>query len=110
VVPPPGWLAGHPHTELCDRHGILLVADEVQSGVGRTGKMWACDHFGVEPDILLTAKGWAAHADRRLRREGSVTTWKKGAHASTSAAPGLRGLGYGDLDHGRAAGLMENAR
>ena len=43
--------------ELCDRHGILLVADEVQSGVGRTGKMWACDHLGVEPDILLSAKG-----------------------------------------------------
>ena len=43
--------------ELCDRHGILLIADEVQSGAGRTGKMWAIQHWDVEPDILLTAKG-----------------------------------------------------
>ena len=43
--------------ELCDRHGILLIADEVQSGAGRTGKMWAVQHWDVEPDILLTAKG-----------------------------------------------------
>src|SRR5262245_38772557 len=42
--------------ELCDRHGILLIADEVQSGAGRTGKMWAIQHWDVEPDILLTAK------------------------------------------------------
>ncbi len=55
VVPPPGWLRDL--RAICDRYGILLVADEVQSGVGRTGKMWACDHEGVEPDILLTAKG-----------------------------------------------------
>ena len=55
VVPPAGWLRDL--RDLCDRHGILLVADEVQSGVGRTGKMWACEHEGVEPDILLTAKG-----------------------------------------------------
>ena len=55
VVPPPGWLRDL--RAICDQYGILLVADEVQSGVGRTGKMWACDHEGVEPDILLTAKG-----------------------------------------------------
>ena len=46
--------------ELCDRHGILLIADEVQSGAGRTGKMWAIQHWDVEPDILLTAKGIAS--------------------------------------------------
>ena len=45
----------------CDEHGMLLIADEVQSGVARTGKMWAIDHFeGVEPDILITAKGLAS--------------------------------------------------
>ena len=58
--------------ELCDRHGILLIADEVQSGAGRTGKMWAIQHWDVEPDILLTAKGIALrHAgggDGRPRR------------------------------------------
>src|SRR2546429_7729391 len=55
VVPPPGYLQAL--RELCDRHGILLVCDEVQCGVGRTGKMWACEHEGVEPDVLLAAKG-----------------------------------------------------
>ncbi len=56
--------------ELCDRHGILLIADEVQSGAGRTGKMWAIQHWDVEPDILLTAKGIASgHAGRRDDRE-----------------------------------------
>ena len=52
MLPPPGWLTAV--RELCDKHGILMVADEVQCGVGRTGKMWACDHEGVEPDILVT--------------------------------------------------------
>src|SRR5260370_35923591 len=55
VVPPPGYLKAL--RELCDRHGIVLVCDEVQCGVGRTGKMWACEHEGIEPDILLSAKG-----------------------------------------------------
>ena len=53
--------------ELCDRHGILLIADEVQSGAGRTGKMWAIQHWDVEPDILLTAKGIALRACRSAR-------------------------------------------
>ena len=46
--------------KICDRHGILLVADEVQSGVGRTGKWWAVEHTGVEPDIVCIAKGIAS--------------------------------------------------
>ena len=58
VIPPAGWL-GYLR-ELCDRHGILLVADEVQSGMGRTGKMWAVEHFGVEPDVVLAGKGIAS--------------------------------------------------
>ena len=45
---------------LCDEHGMLLIADEVQSGVGRTGKMWAVEHEGVSPDILVFAKGIAS--------------------------------------------------
>src|SRR5688572_16367490 len=49
IVPPAGWLAEL--RALCDAHGILLVADEVQSGVGRTGRMWACEHDGVVPDM-----------------------------------------------------------
>ena len=67
VVPPPGYLKAL--RELCDRHGILLVFDEIQSGIGRTGKMFACEWEGVEPDILLTAKGLGSgHADRRDHR------------------------------------------
>lgn len=46
--------------EICDRHGILLIVDEVQSGFGRTGKMFACEHFGLEPDLLLLAKSIAS--------------------------------------------------
>ncbi len=54
VAPPLEWL-GIVH-EICQRHGILLIADEVQSGFGRTGKFFACEHYGVEPDLLVTAK------------------------------------------------------
>lgn len=46
--------------ERCDRHGIVLVFDEIQAGFGRTGKFWSAEHFGVEPDILITAKGLAS--------------------------------------------------
>jgi 4-aminobutyrate aminotransferase len=53
--PPEGFLAGL--RALCDDNGILLIFDEVQSGVGRTGKMWACEHSGVKPDIMTSAKG-----------------------------------------------------
>ena len=58
IVPPAGWLADL--RRLCDEHGILLVIDEVQSGVGRTGTMWACEHDGVEPDIMCIGKGLAS--------------------------------------------------
>jgi 4-aminobutyrate aminotransferase len=82
VVPPDGFLRSL--RELCDRHGILLVFDEVQSGVGRTGKMWACDHEGVEPDILLTAKGLGSGMPigAMIARE-SIDRWQHGAHGST---------------------------
>ncbi|MBI3789609.1 MAG: acetyl ornithine aminotransferase family protein [Gemmatimonadetes bacterium] len=82
IVPPPGWLAAI--RELCDRHGILMVADEIQSGVGRTGKMWACEHEGVVPDILLTAKGLASGMPLgAIIAKDSVTTWENGSHGST---------------------------
>ncbi len=57
VVPPPDFLPSL--RELCTRHGILLIADEVQTGFGRTGRMFACEHSGVEPDLLLMAKSLA---------------------------------------------------
>jgi len=54
VVPPVDWFQAV--QEICRKHGILLIADEVQTGFGRTGKMFACEHFGIEPDLLVTAK------------------------------------------------------
>jgi 4-aminobutyrate aminotransferase len=82
VIPPPGYLADL--RALCDRYGILLVADEVQSGVGRTGKMFACEHEGVEPDILLTAKGLGSGMPiGAMIAKESVTTWENGSHGST---------------------------
>jgi 4-aminobutyrate aminotransferase len=70
--------------ELCDRHGIVLIADEVQSGAGRTGRMWAVEHWDVEPDILLTAKGIASGMPigAMIARE-ELMTWGPGAHGST---------------------------
>jgi 4-aminobutyrate aminotransferase len=82
VVPPPGWLASL--RELCDRHGILLVADEVQSGIGRTGRMWAIEREGVEPDVLVAGKGIASGLPlgAMVARE-DVVTWTSGTHGST---------------------------
>ena len=82
VLPPPGWLTAL--RELCTRHGILLVADEVQSGIGRTGKMFAVEHEQVEPDILLSAKGLGSGMPigAIISRE-EITTWPSGAHGST---------------------------
>jgi 4-aminobutyrate aminotransferase len=70
--------------ELCDRYGILLIVDEVQSGVGRTGHWWAIEHFGVEPDIVCTAKGIASGMPlgAMIARE-SVMTWPEGSHGNT---------------------------
>lgn len=70
--------------ELCHRYGILLVADEVQSGMGRTGKWWAAEHSGIEPDMICVAKGIASGMPLSavIAREG-VMDWKPGAHAST---------------------------
>jgi 4-aminobutyrate aminotransferase len=70
--------------EICDRHGILLVADEVQSGAGRTGKMWAVEHWGVEPDILVLAKGIASGLPLgAMVARAELVDWPKGAHGST---------------------------
>jgi 4-aminobutyrate aminotransferase len=69
---------------ICDRHGILLVADEIQSGAGRTGRMWAVDHWGVQPDILLTAKGIASGMPLgAMVARSELMTWDVGHHGST---------------------------
>jgi len=83
IVPEDGFLEGL--RELCTRHGILLVADEIQSGVGRTGKMWAIEHWGVEPDILLVAKGIASGMPlgAMVAPAKLLESWGVGAHGST---------------------------
>jgi 4-aminobutyrate aminotransferase len=69
---------------ICRKHGILLVSDEVQSGMGRTGKWWAGDHAGLEPDILCVAKGIASGMPLSATiARASLMDWKPGAHAST---------------------------
>ncbi len=70
--------------QLCDKHGILLVVDEVQSGMGRTGKMFAVEHYGVEPDIICSAKGIASGMPLgAIIAKASVMDWPSGSHAST---------------------------
>jgi 4-aminobutyrate aminotransferase len=83
IVPEDGFLPGL--RELCDKHGILFVADEIQSGAGRTGKMWAIEHWGVEPDILLVAKGIASGMPiaAMVTRAEIMESWSIGAHGST---------------------------
>jgi 4-aminobutyrate aminotransferase len=69
---------------ICDQHGILLVADEIQSGMGRTGRMWAVEHWGVEPDILLVGKGVASGLPLgAMVARSELMTWRKGTHGST---------------------------
>lgn len=69
---------------ICDRHGILLIADEVQSGVGRTGKWWAIEHSGVEPDIVCIAKGIASGMPLGVcMARAEIMDWVPGSHAST---------------------------
>jgi 4-aminobutyrate aminotransferase len=82
VVPPAGWLAEL--RALCDAHGILLVVDEVQTGVGRTGRMWAIEHEGVEPDVLLAGKGLASGLPlSAVVARAEVMKWEPGMHGST---------------------------
>jgi 4-aminobutyrate aminotransferase len=108
-VAPKGFLEGL--RKLCDRHGILMVVDEVQSGLGRTGKWWAVDHWGIEPDILCTAKpiGGGLPLGAIIARK-ELNAWPSGAHANTfggnplACAAGLRTIELIE------DGFMENAR
>jgi len=82
IVPPPNFLGRL--RQVADRHGIVLVFDEVQCGMGRTGKMWACEHSGVVPDILVTAKGIASGLPLGVAvARAELMDWGPGAHAST---------------------------
>jgi len=83
LVPPDGFLQGL--RELADRHGILLIFDEVQSGIGRTGRMFASQHWGVSPDIMTLAKGLGSGLPIGLvvARKKHMEKWQRGAHGNT---------------------------
>lgn len=82
VVPPQKFI--DELQAVAQRHGILIIADEVQSGMGRTGRMWASDHFGLTPDIMTVAKGIASGMPLAATvARADVMNWKPGAHAST---------------------------
>jgi 4-aminobutyrate aminotransferase len=110
VVPPARFMRGL--RETCDRTGILLVADEAQSGFGRTGRMFACEHSGVWPDIVVLAKGVASGmplsgiaASREL-----MDGWRPGSHGGTFGGnPVCAAAGVETLRVLRDEGLVENA-
>lgn len=82
VVPPREWLPAL--RSLCDHYGILLIVDEVQSGMGRTGRMFAVEHSGVVPDIIALAKGIASGMPLgAVLAKATLLTWEKAAHGST---------------------------
>jgi 4-aminobutyrate aminotransferase len=110
IVPEDGFLEGL--RGICDKHGILLIADEIQSGAGRTGAMWAVDEWGVKPDILLTAKGIASGMPlgAMVARADLLEAWGAGAHGSTYGGNPVAcaaALATIDLLEG---GLVANAR
>ena len=83
ISPPPGFLTGL--RELCDRHGIMLIFDEVQTGIGRTGKMFAAEHEGVAADIMCLAKGLGSGMPIGLvvAKRRHMAKWARGAHGNT---------------------------
>jgi 4-aminobutyrate aminotransferase len=96
---------------ICNQHGIMLILDEVQAGMGRTGKMWAYDHAGITPDIVLTAKGIASGMPiSAFIAKESVMRWKPGAHGTTYGGNPVcvaAAMATLDLIEG---GLMANAK
>jgi 4-aminobutyrate aminotransferase len=109
VLPPEGWFRYL--RELCDEHGILLVCDEVQSGVGRSGTMWAIEQEGVTPDIITSGKGIASGLPlgAMVARE-DLMAWGLGAHGSTyGGSPIPCAAALATLDVIEQEGLIDNA-
>jgi len=96
---------------ICDRHGILLVVDEVQSGVGRTGKWWAVEHTGVQPDIVCVAKGIASGMPLGVTiTKAEIMDWIPGSHASTFGGnPVCIAAALATLDVIEREALLKNA-
>jgi 4-aminobutyrate aminotransferase len=109
MVPEEGFLRGL--RALCDEHGIVLIADEIQTGAGRTGRMWAVEHEGIEPDILLSAKGIASGMPigAMIARAPLMEAWRPGAHGSTFGGNPVACAAALATIELLEAGLVENA-
>lgn len=110
VVPPKEYLPRL--AEICKDNDILFIADEVQCGYGRTGKMWACEHFGVEPDILTSSKAIASGLPMgaTIARE-SLMDWESGSHENTLGGnPIVAAAALAVLDVIEEEKLIDNAR
>jgi 4-aminobutyrate aminotransferase len=98
--------------ELCDKHGIMLIVDEIQTGVGRTGKMWGFEHFGIEPDIITVAKGIASGmpVSAVVSDKAIMDKWAPGAHGGTYGGNAVgTAAAYATLQVMKDENLVENA-
>ena len=110
VVPPDDFLPAL--RELCDEHGIVLIVDEVQSGFGRTGRLFACEHAGVAPDLMTVGKGIASGfpMGALIGRADLMDAWEPGAHGTTFAGGPLAcAAAEATLDVLEDEDLLENA-
>lgn len=111
VVPPQSFLKGV--REICDRHGILLIVDEVQSGFGRTGKWFAFEHFGIEPDIITVAKGIGSGLPLSgvFSRLELMKKWEPGTHGGTFGGNAVAcAAAVATIQVIREENLLENAQ
>jgi len=110
VLPPEGWFTYL--RELCDRHGILLVCDEVQSGMGRSGTMWAIEQEGITPDVITAGKGIASGLPLgAMIARDDLMTWELGAHGSTyGGSPISCAAALATFEVIEREGLLANAR
>lgn len=111
VVPPTSFMQGL--RRICDQHGILLIADEIQSGFGRTGKWFAHEHFGIEPDIITVAKGLASGMPISgvFARMELMKKWIPGSHGGTYGGNAVAAAAaVGTIQAIKEDHLLENAR
>jgi 4-aminobutyrate aminotransferase len=110
IVPEDGFIQGL--RAICDKHGIVLISDEVQAGAGRTGKMWSIQNWDVEPDIVCTAKGIASGMPLGafIARESLMEKWGPGHHGTTYGGNPLACVAALETIKLLEGGLMENAK
>lgn len=110
VIPPDAWVRRV--REIADRHGIMLILDEIQTGVGRTGKMWGFEHPGIVPDIVAVAKGIASGLPLAavVSSRETMDKWPPGSHGGTYGGNAVAcAAGVATLEVLRAEGMIENA-